>query len=496
MNRKARIISMLLAIQMILMTAATGVLALDDTVSVSQEPASVTTESIDETVVPESEEESEAAGSEAIQEDGQSSVEQSDGVTNEQQPEENGEEQGEDVLGSAAIEEADDVTVKVSVNGTSATVALSGDEADLKKIAKIIVVKDGETEKTVAADEDGKTKITGLSVGSKYVFKAATEKDKVLGKSDEVEIKYAIAYPTGVLAAPGHKSVTVYWKAVEGATGYEIYRSDYKGKNFKLLKTVAASKTSYRDKTVVEGPSGNTGKVYEYKYYVVTVSGDQKSDKSEIEKAGKVRSALYKITFKKSAKLTSHDKYKKTITFEKGQTVYADGFAQGKYQFSYKKGSKTYRFYSMWMRIKNPKGIIKKNAYQNGHTAEDYVNQGGYNSKTKWLIWVNIYSQRVFVFKGKKGNWKLVKDWQCGSGTPKTPTSSGMNKKLHKKAKHYSKHKWWNMFSGTMAIHGSNGAKEEAKLGKLISNGCVRVTNDQAKWVFDNVSIGTRVLIY
>ncbi|MBR0400310.1 MAG: L,D-transpeptidase [Mogibacterium sp.] len=496
MNRKARIISMLLAIQMIFMTAATGVLALDDTTSVSQDPASTVTESIEETAVPESEEQSEASGSDGAQTEGQISTEQSDGLTNDQQTGENVEDQSEDVLGSAGIEEADDVKVKVSVNGPAATITLSGDEADLKKVEKIIVVRNGETEKTVAADEDGKTKITGLSVGSKYVFKAATEKDKVLGKSDEVEIKYAIAHPTGVVAAPGHKSVTVYWKAVEGATGYEIYRSNEKGKNYKLLKKVGAGKTSYRDKTVVEGPSGNTGKVYEYKYYVVTVSGDQKSDKSEIEKAGKVRSALYEITFKSSAKLTSHDKYKKSITFKAGQTVYADGFAQGKYQFSYKKGSKTYRFYSMWMRIKNPKGHIKKNAYQNGHTATDYVNQGGYNSKTKWLIWVNIYSQRVYVFKGKKGNWKLVKDWQCGSGTPKTPTSSGMNKKLHRKAKHYSKHKWWNMFSGTMAIHGSNGAKEEAKLGKLISNGCVRVTNDQAQWVFNNVSIGTRVLIY
>ena len=364
---------------------------------------------------------------------------------------------------------------------------ISGDDA--AQVAKIKTVKDG-VESSSSVPEAGKVVVTDLSVGSTYVFRAVDSNDAVLAQSKEIKVTESLPAPTGIVAAPGHKSVTVYWEAVDGATGYEIFR------NGKLLKSVGADKTSYRDKTVKEGPSGNTGKVNQYSYYVVAVNGSQRSEASVTKKAGKVRSALYKITFKSSAKLTSHDKYKKTITFKGGQTVWADGFAQGKYQFSYKKGNKTYRFYSMWMRIKNPKGDIKKNAYENGHTAENYVNEGKYSSPTKWLIWVNLYSQRVYVFKGKKGNWKLEKNYLCGSGTPKTPTSSGMNKKLHRKAKHYSKHKWWNMFSGTMAIHGSNGAKEEAKLGHLISNGCVRVTNDQAKWIFDNVPLKTRVLIY
>lgn len=482
MNKKARIISMLLAIQMIFMAAATGAAALDDAAVLSQDQAATEIELAVDDDAAATEDQAAPAG---IAEE----AEQNEAVLTDA---ETGEEVSEDAAAaaetSAGIEEASGVTISVKVSATTAVVTIGGKEAS--KVARIVAVKDGTEAESGVPGSDGTFTVNGLTKGSKYSFRAVDAAGVILAESETVTITGELAAPTGVIAAPGHKSVTVYWDKVEGATGYEVYR------NGKLLKKVGENKTSYRDKTVKEGPSGNTGKVNQYKYYVIAVSDSDRSPKSATKTAGKVRSALYEITFKSSAKLTSHDKYKKTITFKGGQTVYADGFAQGKYQFSYKKGSKTYRFYTMWMRIKNPKGHIKKNAYQNGHTAENYVNEGNYSSPTKWLIWVNIYSQRVFVYKGSKGKWKLVKDWQCGTGTPKTPTSSGMNKKLHKKQKHYSKHKWWNMFSGTMAIHGSNGAKEEAKLGKLISNGCVRVTNDQAKWIYDEVDKGTRVLIY
>lgn len=372
MNRKARIISMLLAVQMIIMSAATGVLALDDEMTISQDQAVTASEiTVDET------------GSEGIVEDTEGTQTEDAAQAAEQaQIEQAGE------VDASAVAEEGSVTVDATLSGTTATVTVSGDDA--AQVDKIKTIKDG-VESGAEAPDEGKLVVENLIVGSTYVFRAVDKNDAVLGQSAEIKVTGTLPAPKGIVAAPGHKSVTVYWDKVDGATGYEIYR------NGKLLKKVGADKTSYRDKTVKEGPSGNTGKVNQYSYHVVAVSGSQHSEPSVTKKAGKVRTALYKITFKSSAKLTSHDKYKKTITFKGGQTVWADGFAQGKYQFWYKKGSKTYRFYSMWMRIKNPKGDIKKNAYENGYTAENYVNEGGYSSPTKWLIWVNLYSQRVYV---------------------------------------------------------------------------------------------------
>lgn len=40
---------------------------------------------------------------------------------------------------------------------------------------------------------------------------------------------------------------------------------------------------------------------------------------------------------------------------------------------------------------------------------EAFVNEKGYSSRTKYLIWVSQYTLSVNVFKGQQGSWKLVR---------------------------------------------------------------------------------------
>ena len=47
---------------------------------------------------------------------------------------------------------------------------------------------------------------------------------------------------------------------------------------------------------------------------------------------------------------------------------------------------------------------------------ENYVNQSGYSSPTKYLIWVSQYTLSVNVFKGQQGSWKLVRRMPCVIG--------------------------------------------------------------------------------
>lgn len=454
--KRTRLIAFLLSALMILSVAATGVFALDETGT--PEPAG-------EVVL----DNSAASGTAADQIDGEDPAPAP----------------GEDTTAPAAksISEGD---FTAAADGKEVTLSWTNvSEEDANNVSKIVYKKDG-AEETTTSDitSDEKTakekKLTLDEYNTKYVFELwMTDGENPAATANVTTGEEPIPAPAApaLYAYPAYHSVYLTWTPSANATSYVLYRTD--GAVFNV-----GAATSFTD--------GNNAADTTYSYYVVASNDSGSSPASNIASAARVRTCYYKITFKKAVKLTSHDGTKTKHTFKKGQVVYADGFAQGMYQFDFE----GHRYHAKWMRIKSPSGDISRNAYDNGVTPTLYVNQTGYGSSTGYLIWISLYSQRVYVFQGSAGNWTLVQNWQCGSGKAKTPTPTGMNKTLHKKMKKYSKHKWWNCFSGNNAIHGSNGQKEIKKLGKLISNGCVRVTNEQAIWIFNNVPKKTRVLVF
>jgi hypothetical protein len=398
------------------------------------------------------------------------------------------EQQDELLTGETALS-----NVVATLNGVTATVTWQGGTPEFT----VTVAVDGKADSNLTkGTNDSTITYSDLAYGGhKYVFTVTDKKGTSVVSN---EIVTPDAPPITLTAYPDYKSVTLKWTAAPGAEKYVLTRSD--GKTFE------STSTTYRDTTYAK--LSNQNQYTQYTYHVQPyVGGKAGKASAETPKVGKVRTCIYKCTFKASAKLTCHDKKKMTHTFKKGDTVQADGYGQGSYHFYYK----NHLFYAKWFRMKNQKPDFDKDAYCNGFTPETYVNHGGYTSKTNYLIWVSLYSQRVYIFKGKKGKagkgkWVLInKDgayksdagaqgYLCGSGKAKSPTPAGMDKKLHRKVKKFSKHIWWNMFQSTNAIHGSN--KGDAALGKPLSGGCVRVTNAQAKWIFKNVPINTRVMIF
>ena len=118
---------------------------------------------------------------------------------------------------------------------------------------------------------------TGLTAGSTYYYRVVAVNKSggstlVSGKSDYASAKAIAtpAVPTGVAAkATASKALTVSWKAVPGATQYNIYRYNgakkeyvYKGTTF----ATAAKPTQYIDNTVTGGVT------YYYKVVSVTKS--------------------------------------------------------------------------------------------------------------------------------------------------------------------------------------------------------------------------------
>lgn len=135
---------------------------------------------------------------------------------------------------------------------------------------------------------------------------------------------------------------------------------------------------------------------------------------------------------------------------------------------------------------------------------EAWVNKQGYSSDTDYLIWCNLYTQRVNIFKGSKGNWKLVFCSQCASGKNSTPTPLEVTKILYKSNKwdfgsYYVHHV--SVFDSSRGFHSmlynySSYTLYDGTMGKPASHGCVRMPDKGVQYIWDNCPVNTTVVIY
>lgn len=289
----------------------------------------------------------------------------------------------------------------------------------------------------------------------------------------------------------GFKSMSTYngvvlsWKKVNDANnGYVITWKSGSKKG-----TVQVPKKTTVEKYIKLPQNVRNSKV---NFTIVAKNGKAKSAKSATCEGSAVRTMHWKITFNTTRKLKSHTGKKTTRTFKKGTTVDAYGYSGGRYIFDYK--GETYYV----KRISTTNAKVKQSDYNRKYTqkeAEDFVNRKNLKSRTKNLIWVNTYTQRIYIFKKSGSKWKMVKGgWKVSTGKPRTPTPTGMNRI---RSKTYSSSgfqcKYWSVCS-EYSIHGK--ASYYPAMGKPASNGCVRNETANARWIFNNVRVGSAVYVF
>ncbi len=162
---------------------------------------------------------------------------------------------------------------------------------------------------------------------------------------------------------------------------------------------------------------------------------------------------------------------------------------------------------------------LVKTGYQGDYTldwakANDYhetvktawVNAKNYSSKTDYLVWVNIAHQRVNVFTGSAGDWSLKKSFIVGSGAPGHDTPTGVFRILGRNAR------GWNAKTYTVkpVIFFKNSAYgfhsrlydpgttniSDARIGFPVSQGCIRMYDEDVAWFYDYIPINTTVVVY
>ena len=127
-----------------------------------------------------------------------------------------------------------------------------------------------------------------------------------------------------------------------------------------------------------------------------------------------------------------------------------------------------------------------------------------YNSNTNYLILVDRAACKVAVYAGRFGAWNNIMYWDCAPGKASTPTVSGT---FTVQGKGYyfdsgsARCYWYTQFYGNYLFHSVlyskyNGSLMDGRVGIPLSHGCVRLQIDNAKWIYDNIPRGTKVVIY
>ena len=127
-----------------------------------------------------------------------------------------------------------------------------------------------------------------------------------------------------------------------------------------------------------------------------------------------------------------------------------------------------------------------------------------YSSKTNWLILCDTSKYFAGVFKGSKGNWKLVRFIYVGVGKASTPTKKGTFTIKSKKKKFFSgavRCKYCTRYTKNYYLHSVpytwDGKRVYSPvLGKQISHGCIRMATADAKYIYKNVPIKTTAYVY
>lgn len=135
--------------------------------------------------------------------------------------------------------------------------------------------------------------------------------------------------------------------------------------------------------------------------------------------------------------------------------------------------------------------------------ATNFVNSNNFFSSSKYFIWVDTKNFKVNIFEGYNKNWKLIKSYLCTIGKPSTPTPKG-DFKIGVKGLYFGVEKgykcwYYTQITGEYLFHSIiynlNGTVRDGRLGMALSNGCVRLQLENAKWIWDNIPKGTSIHI-
>lgn len=155
------------------------------------------------------------------------------------------------------------------------------------------------------------------------------------------------------------------------------------------------------------------------------------------------------------------------------------------------------------MNIVNKISSLFRSEKSYSENATKFANSGGFSSNTKYFIWVDLKNFKVNIFIGSKDTWRLLHSYLCTIGKKSTPTPKG-NFLVGIKGLYFGVEKgykcwYYTQFKGNYLFHSIiyniDGSIRDGRLGMALSDGCIRLEKNNAKWIFDSIPEKTRVYI-
>ncbi len=133
------------------------------------------------------------------------------------------------------------------------------------------------------------------------------------------------------------------------------------------------------------------------------------------------------------------------------------------------------------------------------------INTLNIESSTPYFINVDLKNQKTYVYKGKADKWQLIKAYPCSTGVSGEDTPSGSFSIKERgdwffADKYEQGGKYWTQITGDILFHSVPFAKDKTTvldytMNKPSSHGCIRLALDDAKWIYNNIPRGSKVII-
>lgn len=305
--------------------------------------------------------------------------------------------------------------------------------------------------------------------------------------------------------------VRAYVKTSSGKYYYGAYSKILKTQTAPgrvVLKSFYSTPTLYA--TVKWGKKYSNGyqvKLSRYSNFSNASTYNIKSSSTLLKRMGKLRNnRTYYVkvrayrTYNGKTVYGSWSKYKKVKTDGTGW-VYGDGkkyyYVNGskltgnrtvggkKYYFRTDTGALSGVTFTMWSKVRNR------------------------TSGTRYLVATSRDLNVTCVYSGSKGNWNLKYYWKCTTGAAGTRTPAGVfstpttKPKLRYMGQTDSYTCWYATrfykrcyYHSVLYNYMSHTSIQDGRLGSSLSHGCVRLAKGNAKWLYDNIKPGTKVIIY
>lgn len=344
------------------------------------------------------------------------------------------------------------------------------------------------------------------------------------------EAKGKLEAPKITVKSGGYNKLVIQWDDVEAAEKYRIFRSDSLEGEYEKIGVVSAKKTSYMDETVMCGVT--------YYYKVAAAEGEKSEAVFGRTKPKKIQFTDRCKTYRTKQVLkwevskgaqgyeiyrakTGSDLYELVQTVVGKKTIrWVDKTVEEGKTYNYKIRPYTIRdgetVYGAFSKVYKRKKIKTGWQYENGYKL--YYDEEGQlvqdvehliGKQKKYVIKVNKKQQIVTVYAkdGKNGYIIPVKAFVCSPGNP-TPTGTFYTQAKYrwKLMEGGSWAQWSTRITGPFLFHSViyYGYQDKTRLsvsaynilGQTASLGCVRLSAEDAKWIYDNCKLKTKVVIY